>query len=397
MEELVKELEKVNEKINVSPAKELYEKRAIIYNRLEKFDLAMKDYENIIQLDSNDYMAYYERACEWYNWKIYYLDEHPEEEEVKSNTIGYLEKSVNLKETSKAYYRMAEIYFNLLDDNEEALIYCNKALAIEEDESWRIEELKLQGQIYNEIGYYDEAIETLTNVLDKVKDEDAFLFRGIVYSNLADDEEDGDESRALYINSLKDFQNAALLDEENIFSCMKMAEILKDVFDEVESTAECYTKVLMLEPSNEEANEYLAGYFYDRGEYRKSVECIDNIGELDLDLYYLNKYKAECYYELGEYAKALNIYNRVLEKTDDKSIYDYRGDVYLKLGECDKAILDYKKFIEYYPESKGVYYRLGQAYIEKGDYENALKVLKKALQLLPGNKQILDLINKINN
>ena len=135
MEELVKELEKVNEKINVSPAKELYEKRAIIYNRLEKFDLAMKDYENIIQLDSNDYMAYYERACEWYNWKIYYLDEHPEEEEVKSNTIGYLEKSVNLKETSKAYYRMAEIYFNLLDDNEEALIYCNKALAIEEDES----------------------------------------------------------------------------------------------------------------------------------------------------------------------------------------------------------------------------------------------------------------------
>ena len=397
MEKLINELEKVSKIINISPTKELYKKRAVIYNKLEKFDLAMNDYENIIKLDSNDYSAYYERACEWYNWKIYYLDELPKRKEIEYNTIEYLKKSINLKETSKGYYRIAEIYFNLLDDNEKSLEYCNKALSIEDNENYKIEELRLQGQIYNEIGKYNKSIQVFSDILNKVKDEDAFIFRGIAHCNLASDIGDVEESRKEYINALSDFQNVILLDKDNVFCYMRMEQILKEVFDEVESVVKCYTRVISLEPWNKEANEYMANYFFDNGNYIKAVQCIENIGELDSDLAYLDRLKAESYYELGKYNKALIIYNKILDEKKDKYIYDYRGDVYLKLGEYDKAILDYKKFIKYYPESGGAHYRLGQAYMQKGDKRNALKMLNKALKLLPENKKIIDLIDKINS
>lgn len=397
MKSLIDKLKEIDEKIKITPNEELYRERAIIYNKLEKFDLAMNDYDNIIKLDSNDYNAYYDRACEWYNWKIYYLDELPPEKEIEENTIHYLKKAINIKETPKCYYRMAEIYFNLLDENEQSLKYCEKALVIEEDEKEKVEILKLLGEIYNELGEYNNAIEIFNSILKDNEDADAFLFRGISYYNLANDEDNIENCEYMYKRALEDYKHTVNLDTENIFAYIKMAQILNDVFHEIESCAKCYKKIIELEPSNEEANEFMANYYYDMNDYKSTIEYINNIGDLDSDLDYLESRKAECYYELGKYTDALNIYNKVLDLKKDKRIYDYRGDIYLKLGEYDKAISDYKKFIKAYPESKGVYYRLGMVYAQKGDKENALKMLTKALELLPGNEKIIYLINDINN
>lgn len=394
MESIINKLNKLTENINLNPNKELYRKRAILYNKLEKFDLAMKDYDNIIKLDFKDYDAYYERACEWYNWKIYYLDEMPSAEEIESNTISYLEKSLNIKVTSKCYYRMAEIYFNLLDKNDESLKYCKQALAIEKNPKEKIEILKLLGEIYNELGNYNNAIKIFDSILAQNKDSDTFFFRGLAYCNLAEDENCSD----MYKKALDDYKSALKLDSENTFIYIKMARVLKDVFNKTKSASKCYEKILELDQDNEEANEFLANYYYDNCDYENAIKCIDNIGRIESELnYYLESRKAECYYELGDYGEALKIYNELLAIKKDASIYDYRGDVYLKLGQYDKAISDYNKFLKSYPESKGIYYRLGIAYKEKGDKDTALEMLERALKLLPGNKKIIDLINEISN
>lgn len=391
MENISKQIKKITKSINLIPTKELYRERALLYNKLEKFDLAMNDYEEIIKLDPKDYNAYYERACEWYNWKIYYLDESPSKESIKENTIMYLKNSLKLKETSKSCYRIAEIYFNLLQEDEEALKYCKKAILISPNE---IETLKLLGEVYNELEEYNNAIKMFNSALKLCEDSDTFLFRGITYCNLANHMNNDCDTIKMYKNALNDYENALRLDSENVVAYMKMAQLLESVFNETQQAIKCYKKILELEPYNERANEAMANYYYDIGNYKNVIKYINKIGVLD-GLDYLELRKAESYYELGKYNEALEIYNRILKIKNDKIVYDYRGDVYLKLGEYDKAISDYENYIKLSPEAKGVYYRLGLAYKEKGDDCSALKVLEKALELLPANEKILKLINGI--
>ncbi len=119
MDRLLNKINEYTQKINLNPTnKQLYFDRAILYNKVDKFELAMNDYDEIIKIDPKDDNAYYERACEWYNWRIYYLDERPSIKEIWGNTIEYLRKALRIKENAQYYYRIAEIEFNLLNEEE---------------------------------------------------------------------------------------------------------------------------------------------------------------------------------------------------------------------------------------------------------------------------------------
>lgn len=432
MDRLLKKIDEYTGQINLNPSdKQLYMDRAILYNKTEKFDLAMNDYDKIIKIDPQDENAYYERACEWYNWKIYYLNERPNREEIEKNTILYLEKALIIKEKPQFYYRIAEIEFNLLNENEKALKMCKKALKIEGE---TVDLCKLLGEIYNELGYYLEAIECFGKVLKLKKDSDAYFFRGIAYCNLAmeltnSEEYVKGEVSDLYEEAINDYDKAIELDSENVILYYNRAELGYEIFGEREEVIKYYKKIVQFEPQNEEAylkmaeiyaelgngkeqeiyfkdilninpknieaNVGLANYYYEENKYRKALNYINVAIELNSDEGWLLLAQGECYYELGKYDKALDVYNNILKNSNNELVYDYRGDVYSALQQYEKAIDDYLKFIELKPESKGVYYRLGLAYKKNGDYGKAMKSLNKAMQLLPNNKKILDLIDEI--
>lgn len=429
MDILLKEIQELTEKIKKdSNNKQLYRERATLYNRINRFELALKDYDTIINIDPKDDNAYYERICEWYNWKIYYLDEVPNAEDIKKNTIDYLEEALKINKLPKYYYRIGEIYFNLLSENEKALNSCKNALLIGGES---LEVFKLIGEIYNELGDFNEAIESLNRAIDIEEDSDAYFFRGISYVNLAMTVRSKiAESVSLYKKAIKDYNQAIKLDQKNIVLYFRRAELYYEVFREKEKAIEDYMKVLELEPDNEDAyirlaeiyfelreikkqelcykevikinpnnlivNEQLASYYYSQNKYKEALGYINVALELGSDEEWLNLAQGECYYEIHEYNRALEVYCKIINSNNNLG-YDYRGDVYMALKQYDKAIKDYEKFIELKPESKGVYYRLGLAYYKNENYDKAIESLNKAILLLPNNKKILDLMETINN
>ncbi|GCD10047.1 tetratricopeptide repeat protein [Clostridium tagluense] len=427
MDILLKEIEELTEKIKVNPGdKKYYSDRAILHNKTDRFDLAMEDYDEIIKMDSKDHNAYYKRACEWYNWKVYYLDEIPDKKETKKNTIDYLEKAVSIKEEFKYYYRIAEIYFNLLEENELALEICKKALKTGKK---TVDLYKLLGQVYNELGDYDKAVQSFEDALKLGEDSDVYFFRGITLCNLAMEVTNFDEAESLYNKAINDYDRAINLDTENIILYFKKAELLYEVFGESKEAIKTYKEILKLDSENEEvciktaklyaelgdnqkqefyyiealkinsnnleANESLADYYHENNKYEKALTYINKAIELNSDENWLQLAQGECYCELKEYDKALEVYDTILKNQNNEQAYDYRGDVYVALQQYDKAIGDYLKFIKLKPDAPGVYYRLGLAYKKNGEYIKAMESLNKATQLLPNNKKISDLINEI--
>ncbi|WML33915.1 tetratricopeptide repeat protein [Clostridium sp. OS1-26] len=432
MDRLLNEINEYTEKINLNPTnKQLYLDRAVLYNKVDKFELAMNDYDEIIKIDSKDDYAYYERACEWYNWKIYYLDEVPNAKEIKKNAIEYLRRALSIKENPQYYYRIAEIEFNLLNEEEKALEMCKKAIILK---GKTLEFCRLLGEIHNEMGHYREAIESLSEAIKVQEDSDAYFFRGIAYCNLAIEIANSskgsmEEVADLYENAIDDYDEAIELDPNNVILYFKRAELGYEIFSEREEVIEYYEKIVELEPENEDAyvrmaeiyaelgnskkqekyykdvlninsnnlkaNVGLADYYYEQNKYKNALAYINLAIELNSDEEWLRLAQGECYCELKQYDKALQVYNNILENSENESVYDYRGDVYFSLKQYDKSISDYLKFIELKPESKGVYYRLGLAYKENGDYNKAIESLNKAIKLLPNNKELLDLIDEI--
>lgn len=388
MNDLNKKIEEITQEISIKPSIDLYKKRAELYNQLEYFELSIKDYDKIIYLDSEDSEAYYNRACEWYNLHIYILGENIDKDVIKENTIRYLEKAISLKEDYRYYYRIAEIYFNILDNSDLALQNCMKANEIKPNS---INILKLLGQIYNDLELYNEAINCYNSIPDNKRNSDIYFFRGITNYNIF---KDGIESIQLD-EVLDDLDKAISLDEDNIYLYLKKAKIIYNELSDAKNTILCYKKVIKINKYNEEANEWLANYYYDNDKFKEALKYSKNYLEINsnnIDMYFQH---AECSYEVGQYKEALSCYKYILEKWEDSRVYDYIGDVYLKMGHYEKSIENYKKFLELNPDAKGVHYRLGVAYKENGNKENALIELNKALQLLPSNQMIIDLINEI--
>lgn len=432
MEEILNKINEYTEKINLdSTNKQLYLDRATLYNKVDKFELAMNDYDEIIRIDSKDDNAYYERACEWYNWKIYYLDEISSYKEIESNTIKYLRKALSIKENPQYYYRIAEIEFNLLNDDESAFRTCKKAIMLK---GKTLKLCRLLGEIYNELGDYREAIESLNEAIKLQEDSDAYFFRGIAYCNLAMEITDSgkglmEEVASLYKNAINDYDESIKLNPNNVILYLKRAELGYEIFREREEVIEYYKKIIELDPRNEEAyikmaevyaelrnvrkqekcynqvlninpnnldaNVGLASYYHEKNQYKKALFYINASIELNSNEEWLKLAQGECYCELQQYNNALEVYNNMIKNSNNEFAYDYRGDVYYALKEYDKAISDYLKFIELRPEYEGVYYRLGLAYKEKGDYDKALESANKAIQFFPDNEKILDLIGEI--
>ena len=63
--------------------------------------------------------------------------------------------------------------------------------------------------------------------------------------------------------------------------------------------------------------------------------------------------------------------------------------------DIKKALFYFEYNTEIYPLSANVWSSLAEGYEVKGDKNKAIKFYKKSLELDPGNKQVLEILNKI--
>jgi tetratricopeptide (TPR) repeat protein len=102
------------------------------------------------------------------------------------------------------------------------------------------------------------------------------------------------------------------------------------------------------------------------------------------------------YEQLNKDDEAIKVYEELYAIEGGYSLSAERlGVLYMKKGETDKAIEKLKKAVEVEPGAANFRYELATAYEKKGQIANAIAALKIAVKFDPENKEIKDMLNRL--
>lgn len=117
----------------------------------------------------------------------------------------------------------------------------------------------------------------------------------------------------------------------------------------------------------------LTNLYEDHGDYAKAIELYDKVETEYGTNALINVYRANCYEEIGEYQKAIRDLTKALElQPGNEYILSLRGDTYRSAGMYDKAIADYSEAMEIDPSRSYCYYARGWSYELSGNDAKAM-------------------------
>ncbi|WP_156289227.1 tetratricopeptide repeat protein [Oceanobacillus salinisoli] len=266
-----------------------------------------------------------------------------------------------------------EVYELIENNQSEKAIKMLKQLEAkaDDDEKFTI------AQMYNQLGFLQEASGILYDLLNKYPDESEIkITLADVYIELEEDEQAIDllvqikEEDSSYIQAL--IQLADLYQAQGLF----------EVAEQKLLTAK------QLEPNEEIIDFALGELFFSIGEYKKAIlyyekmvpgtEYIANIS--------LHDRLGEAYAASGEYEKALTYYKDKNDKDPD-TLFRYGITAY-QADRIDISIKAWEKVIDIDPYYHTVYVHLAKAYEDEGRPEEAFKTAKKGLQFDEFNKEL---------
>jgi len=130
--------------------------RGLIYRQLKKYDIALTEYNNAVELDSTVINTYYQRA-------VTYLDSGLIKEAEKD-----LMKVLHLDEKNeKAVFKLAKLYYDEKKD-ERALVYFQKVIELDKDNVWSYYWL---GFLFDRNKQYNTAIKHYNRFLSLVSED----------------------------------------------------------------------------------------------------------------------------------------------------------------------------------------------------------------------------------
>jgi len=340
--------------------------RGLQYLDYQKYDLAIKDFDKALELDSN---FIFERGA-FYDYFNIYL-----EAQDTTRQIEFLENFI-IKETYnyEALNKLATIYI-LLKNIEKSEIYLQNSIRINSD--YNNEAFFRLAQIKYTTSDYLEAL----NLINKAISINTYF---IDYYDLR---------RLIYIK-LNKFE-LAKVDYNYILS--QNADYFPDYLkkgNEAEKTKnyqgaiENYKLALTIQPNNKEILNKLGWIYVKVEKYDSAYFNFDTIVKYYPDKSsYFNKAYVEDY--LDSIKEAIEDYTIAISyDTTDHFCYMNRGYEYYRLKKYTKAKKDYTKSILVNPNYHQHYYNRGLLYNKFKKYKLAIDDYKNALKNSPDNANI---------
>ena len=145
---------------------------------------------------------------------------------------------------------------------------------------------------------------------------------------------------------------------------------------------ECYQEVVELNPMLPEVWVRM-GHVYDNlGEFKKAIEWYKEAVELNPALSLAWEKMGVAYYTLREYSEAVNCFRKLTEiNPNDVFAWFTLGEVYKNTSDFNKAIECFQKTIKLNPAYSDAWYELGAAYEALGEHEKSVEYYEKAKQI----------------
>ncbi|MBS4043340.1 MAG: tetratricopeptide repeat protein [Chitinophagaceae bacterium] len=209
--------------------------------------------------------------------------------------------------------------------------------------------------------------------------------------------------------------------DEKVDLLFDLADVYDD-YEEFDKVFDCLTKVLEVEPNNEEALYKICFWTDFTGRYDESIilhqKIINespyneiawfNLGtafqglklyEKAIDAYqyavvieekfdYAYRNMGDAYLRLKKYKEAIEVLEKVLELSRPEDvIYEALGHCYHKMRNTAQARFNYKKAVHLNNEDARLHYKVANTYMLDGQWQKAVKHLEDALRLNRHSKE----------
>lgn len=429
-----------------------YYLRGLAYKNLQKYEEALRDYEEAIKLIPNDAKVYnnkgvvLEKLRKFEEAKTAYkkaLEINPEHETANNNlgelydrfgehekALPYYTKQLELEKHDYYYINRAWCYIEL-----------NELDKAEEDFKAAIEVNENNGYAYNGLGAlrkmrkkYDEAVQYFRQAIKKEKEcliayeniiecyielddyheqikycsllikEDpkrvkAYIWRGIARKNLKK-----------YEKAKEDYLNALSIDPESAWAHNNLGNVYR-ALKEYETAIDYFKKAIKLDVEYEIAYSNIFNtWVKDMKDYKAAIKYFSEQMKLNEDQAYMYKYRAKANEKQGrkvrailDYKKAIQLYEKAINEDTDACTYEDLGECYAYLKEFDSAINCFKKAIELAPECTDcsrkdchcAYLELGKIYEKKDELDEAMKLFKMALNIEPDEEDYIKEVKRL--
>jgi tetratricopeptide (TPR) repeat protein len=396
---------------NGNVARLSYSKLGVIYINRKDYESAEKYLRMAESLDSKDPVIRYNLGVAYLKMKQpeRALAEFQKAEELGKNdetllenlgetyySLNDYEKSIDaynrLLNTNKRNIRilskLAEIYYEKGEPEKAFELYQKITILEPVSENARIAYVNM-GNILDDLGRPDEAIETYNKALAITEDDDSTLYNlGIAYKNAGKAE-----------LAVKAWRKASDLNPDTPKPLMAIANLYEEKSMTDEAVEE-YQQIIKRWDNHQEAHFNLAVLYYKKNlpDYAKAE--FKKVIDLDRS----NEFAAKAYTNLGiilsktagSNEKLLDeaqsyVQKALLQKPNDAEAFISLGLIYYKKGMLEKAIDTFNLAISSSRDGKilaEAYNNIGKCYHKKGLYKNALAAFTRGIEEDPSSEEI---------
>ncbi|MCM1127624.1 MAG: tetratricopeptide repeat protein [Lachnospiraceae bacterium] len=317
---------------------ELYYNRGCAYEGLGDTENATADFKKTLEL--NDH--YRNTNVKLFNIYRKKYGERNRKEDFEQ-ALSYINKQIEIRETSTEYFRRALLYYDITDMQSSLADY-EKSLELDPDDYVTYSNMgfcyRVDRQFEKAIEYFQKARELMEEKNDNTR---PYFQSGMCY-----------KSMGRYDEALKCFlEGAEIFPGEKDDPFWQQVGYVYESMGEYDKAREAFEN---LKGISDDYYSDMAGAWIEEGNPKKGLKILKNrikTAPQDKKAAHYDEL-GDCYYDLLEYAKAAECYQKAvsLEK-DPEKLYDYESSLaktYYLMGKQEKAKEHAQKAFDYFHE-----------------------------------------------
>ena len=339
----------------------LHFRKAIIYNSLDKLDLALQSYLEVVRLNPDYQNANNNIALLYISYVKDYL-----------KALEYYTKEIELYPSKSIIYtNRAYLYANQLENLEKALEDYNKAVEVEPENS---RNYRIRGDFYKDyLKDYDKALVDYKKGIE-LEPENSYNYemRGIFYRGYLKD----------YDKALADYNKGIELNPTDADLHFSKAYLYDDSLDNPDLALQSYLEVVRLNPEKATSYVNIARIMRFKKDFNNSVDYYTKAIALDTTFTIGYIWRGiVLQHDLKKPNLALKDYNKAIEvNSESYSGLLYRAKLYLELNEFEKAKLDISSAIKLDDKDSEAFYVLAQLHKLQGNKLDNYLALSDAIK-----------------
>ncbi|MDB9318448.1 tetratricopeptide repeat protein, partial [Nodularia spumigena] len=348
-----------NQALQINPEAALpYNNRAILYSEQKKWELALADYTKAIQINPEYAQAYYNRAILYYEQKKWELALADYNQAIQINPEygdAYNNRGVLYKEQKKWELALADYNQAIQINPVDADAYNNRGNLYKEQKNWELA-----------LADYNQAIQ--------INQEDALPYtnRGLLY-----------KEQKKWELALADYTQAIQINPEYADAYNNRGNLYQEQ-KKWELALADYTKAIQINPEYAQAYYNRGVLYYEQKKWELALADFTKAIQINPEDAKAYSNRGVLYKEQKKWELALADYNQAIQiNPEDAKAYSNRGNLYSLQQKWELALADYTKAIDINPELADAYYNRGNLYSEQKKWELALADYNQAIQINP--------------